>query len=125
MDGSWLRDGIWVLIPAEERPEIEVLNDRKLGQDFGYIHLDHTLIDLGPACSNARNVIKHWGVLPEGALLDIVNEADGREVHIPCTLSGDDCGFGNICWVGGARERSFDWSLVGFRDGWSILGAAE
>ena len=125
MDGSWLRDGIWVLIPAEERSEIEVLNDRELGQDFSYIHLDHTLVDLGPARSNARNVIKHRRVLPEGALLDIVDEANGREVHIPCTLSGDDCGFGNICWVGGARERSFDWRVVGFRDGWSILGAAE
>ena len=100
MDGLSLYS-IRVLIPTEERSKIEVLDDWELRQDFRYIHLDHTLVDLRPAGSNSRNVIQHWRVFPEWALLDIINEFDSRKVHVLGTFSRNRCDFCNVCWIGG------------------------
>ena len=40
------------------------------------------LVNLGPAVLDARYVKQGRTVLPEGSLLDIEDESDGREVHV-------------------------------------------
>ena len=77
-----------------------MLYNREFGQDFGNVHLDHAFIDFGPASSNAGDVVEHGRMLPEGALLDIIDEADGREIQILSTLLTDSCHFGHFCRVG-------------------------
>lgn len=71
-----------VAVPGKQRTEGEVLHDREFGQDLGVEHLDHTLVDLAPAVFDARHVIEDRAVFPKGALLDVVDEPDGGEVHV-------------------------------------------
>jgi hypothetical protein len=39
-------------------------------------------------------------MLPKRTLLDVVDEANGAEVHVALSLSLDDVEFGYIGWVG-------------------------
>lgn len=59
-----------------------MLHDGELGQDLGVEHLDHALVDLAPAVLDARHVIEDGTVFPEGPFLDVVDEADGGEIHV-------------------------------------------
>ena len=43
MDGSWWWCGVWVLLPAEEGAEAEMLDDGEFGEDFGVVHFKHAL----------------------------------------------------------------------------------
>lgn len=87
-------------LPREERAKGEVLDNRELGQHLGVEHLDHALVDLAPAVADARNVEQDRTVLPERTLLDIVDEADGREVHVDLSLV---LYHGGLCDIAGLR----------------------
>ncbi len=113
------------MIPAEKRTEAEMLHDGELGEDFCIVHFDHAFVDFAPSCPHARDVIQHGRVLPERALFDVVDEADGAEIHVFVTLSGYGCGFRDGGWVWRALERSFGGGLGGGCYGWAVLGAAE
>lgn len=93
-----------IKVPCEKRTKVKVLNDGKLGQDFGVEHFDHALVDLAPSVTDAGDVEQDGTVLPEGALLHIVDEADGGEVHVCLALSFDDGGFGDVAGFGGASD---------------------
>lgn len=82
MDRLLRRRCLGVNVPGEERAEGEVLHDGELGKDLGVEHLDHALVDLAPAVLDPGHVVEDRAVLPEGALLDVVDEPDGREVHV-------------------------------------------
>ena len=84
-----------------------MLDDGELGQHFGVKHLDHALVDLTPTVSNARNIEKDRTVLPEGTLLHVVDEANGREVHIDLALVFDDKGLGYIAGLGSTFHGPF------------------
>ena len=43
MDRSRWRRGVWVLLPAEEGAEVEMLDDGKFGEDFCVVHFKHAL----------------------------------------------------------------------------------
>ena len=64
-------------------------------------------------------------MFPERPLFDIVNEADGAEVHVlvPAPFDGGD--FGDVRGVRGVGKGSFDGGFVGGGDAGAILGAAE
>lgn len=125
MDGGRGRGRVGVGVEAEEGAEAEVLDDGELGQDFGVVHFDHALVNLGPAGADAGDVVEHGGVLPEGAPFDIVDEADGAEVHVLAPVPLDGGGFGYVGGVRGIGAGSFDGCLVAGGDGGAVLGAAE
>ncbi|KAI6748017.1 hypothetical protein HG531_008559 [Fusarium graminearum] len=54
-----------------------LLDNRKLGQHFSVEHLDHALVDLAPTVANARDVEQDRTMLPEWALLHVVDKANG------------------------------------------------
>lgn len=59
-----------------------MLNHRKLAHHFGSIHLEHAFIDFAPAILDAADIEQHRRVLPERPSLDIIDELNGREVHV-------------------------------------------
>jgi hypothetical protein len=73
-----------------------VLDNWELGQNFGVEHLDHALVNLAPTISNTRDIKENGTVLPKWALLNVVDEANGRKVHIDLSLVLHDSGFGNV-----------------------------
>lgn len=81
---------------------MEVLHDGELGQDLGVEHLDHAFVDLAPAVADAGDVEENGAVFPEGAFFDVVDEADGGEVHVCLALVFDDEGLGYVAGFGGA-----------------------
>lgn len=84
-----------------------MLYDGELGEHFSIIHFDHALVDLGPARSDPGYIKQHWTMFPEWTPFDIVNKADGREIHIHFPLPFDDVGFGDAAGIWGVRERAF------------------
>lgn len=86
MNSGWRRNSAGVAVPAEQRAKAEVLDNREFGEHFSVIHFDHTLVDLGPASLDTRNIIQHLTVLPEWPFLHIVYEADGGEIHVDFPL---------------------------------------
>ncbi len=125
MDGSGRRGGVRVWVEAEEGAEAEMLHDGELGQDFGVVHFQHAFVDLAPAGADAGDVVEHGGVLPEGALFDVVDEADGAKVHVVVPLARDGGGFGDVGGVRGGGVGSFDGGGILGGDGGAVLGAAE
>ena len=121
--GWW--DGVWVPVEAEEGAEAEMLHDWELGQYFGVVHFDHALVDLAPAGADAGDVVEHGGVLPEGSLFDIMDEADGVEVHILVPLRLDGGRFGDVGGVRCVGAGAFDGCLVAGGDGGAVLSAAK
>jgi hypothetical protein len=71
-----------ILIPREEGAKGKMLNHGELGKDLGVEHLDHAFVNLSPSVSDARYIKEDRTVLPEWTLLDVVDEADGREIHV-------------------------------------------
>lgn len=125
MDRGGGRGGGGVGVKAEEGAEAEVLHDWELGQDLGVVHFDHALVDFAPAGADAGDVVEHGGVLPKRSLFDVVDEADGVEVHVLVPLPADGGGFGDVSGVGCVGAGSFDGGLVGGGDGGAVLRAAE
>ena len=125
MDRSGWRCGVGVRIEAEEGAEAEMLYDGELGQYFCVVHFDHAFVDFAPARADAGDVVEHGGMFPKRPLFDIVDEADGAEVHVlvPAPFDGGD--FGDVRGVGGVGKGSFDGGVVGGGDGGAVLGAAE
>jgi hypothetical protein len=111
---------IWILFPLKQRAKREVLHHRKFREYFGMVHLDHPLkvevrladprkmfllvaishlVDLRPSSRNTGDVEQHWTVLPEWALLDIVDESNGAKVHVlvsPLLYRFELCNFAGI-----------------------------
>lgn len=81
-----------------------MLHDGELGEDFGVEHLDHALVDLAPAVADAGDVEEDRAVFPEGPRLDVVDEADGGEVHVCEALVFHDDRFGHVAGFGGASD---------------------
>lgn len=114
-----------VRFPREERTKGEVLDDRKLGQHFSVEHLDHALVDFAPAIADARDVEQDGAVLPEGACLDIVDEADGREVHVSVAVVFHDGCLGDVAGLGCAPHGAFLGHRLVVVDGAGELCGAE
>ena len=119
------RGGARIALPAEEGAEAEMLHDWELAQDFDVVHLQHALVDLAPSGSHAGDVVQHWRVFPEGALLDVVDESDGAEVHVFGSFALHGGEFGYVAWVWGVRAGAFGGGLVVWGDGGAVLGGAE
>ena len=96
MDRSGRRRGVRVSVEAEEGAEAEMLHDWELGQHFRVVHFEHAFVDFAPAGEDAGDVVEHGGMLPEGSLFDIVDEADGAEVHVLVSLLFDGSELGNV-----------------------------
>lgn len=97
-----------------------MLHDGELAQHLGVEHLDHALVDLAPAVLDARHVEQDGAVFPEGALLDVVDEADGGEVHVFGAVALHGRGLGDVPRLGrvgdGTLEgRGFVWRRDGAR----------
>jgi hypothetical protein len=58
------------------------------------------LVDLSPPCFDTGDVEQDGAVLPKRTLLDVVDEANGAEVHVVLPLPLDDVEFRYISWVG-------------------------
>lgn len=125
MDRSGWRCGVGVPVEAEEGAEAEMLHDGELGQHFCVVHFDHAFVDFAPTRADAGNVVEHRGMLPKRALFDIVDEADGAEVHVLVPAPFDSGDFGDVRGIRGVGKRSFDRGFVGGGDGGPVLGAAE
>ena len=113
MDRCGRRCGVGVRVKAEEGAEAEMLHDGEFRQYFCVVHFDHAFVDFAPARADTGDVVEHGGMFPKRPLFDIVDEADGTEVHVlvPAPFDGGD--FGDVRGVGGVRKGSFDWGLVG------------
>jgi hypothetical protein len=74
--------GFRISLPFEELSERKMLDDWKLAQHFGIVHLQHALVDLSPAVFDARNVEQYRRVFPEWSLLDIEDELDSTIIHV-------------------------------------------
>ena len=125
MDGSGRRCGVRVRVEAEEGAEAEMLHDGEFGQYFCVVHFDHAFVNFAPARADAGDVVEHGGMLPKRPLFDIVDEADGAEVHVLVPVLFDGGDFGDIRGVRGIGKRSFGGGSVGGGDGGAVLGAAE
>lgn len=89
-------------------------------------HLHHKyLVNLGPAGLDARNIVEHWTVLPERALLHVVDEADGRKIEVSTTFPFHHVHLGNTGRVRRIRQRTFFWHSIRLRYSWSKLRRAE
>lgn len=64
-------------------------------------------------------------MLPEGTLLDVVDEADGGEVHVVFPVQIDSGSFGDICRLGRSRNRAFERHGFVFIDRSGELGGTE
>lgn len=60
-------------------------------------------------------------MLPERPLLDVVNESNSAEVHIPLTLALDNVCLGNVGWIRGVWHGPFGGNLRGRGYGWREL----
>lgn len=56
------------------------------------------LVDLGPAVLDTGYVKQGRTVLPEGALLDIEDESNGREVHVGVSVHFGRVALGGCVW---------------------------
>jgi len=74
--------GFEVSLPFKEFPERKMLDDWKLAQHFGIVHLQHALVDLSPAVFDARDVEQYRRMFPEWSLLDVDDELDSAVIHI-------------------------------------------
>ena len=125
VDGRGWRWGGGVPVEAEEGTEGEVLHDGELREHFGVVHFQHALVDLAPAGADAGDVVQHGRVLPEWSLFDVVDEADGVEVHILVPLPLDGGGVGYVGGGGRGGVGAFGRGLGTGVDGGAVLGAAE
>ena len=64
------------------------------------------LIYLCPAGTDAGYVKEHRTVFPERTLLDVVDKADSREVHVSSSFPLNSSCFCNIRWVGSIGQRT-------------------
>lgn len=64
-------------------------------------------------------------MFPKWPLLDIVNEANGAEIHIPPPFALDDSGFCDVTWVGRIGQRAFGGDVGGGGYCGGVLGRAE
>ena len=102
-----------------------MLHNRELAQHLRIIHLNHALIHLSPSTFDPGDIEKNRTMLPEWPGLDIVDEADGGEVHVASAFEVD-CGFASD--VGGARgtrEGTFGWHGFAVMDRGRVLGGTE
>ena len=113
------------MVEAEEGAEAEMLYDWELGQHFGVVHFQHTFVDFAPAGADTGDVVEHGGMLPEGSLFHVVNEANGAEVHVLVSLPFDGGDFGNVGWVGSVGTGAFEGCLGAGGDGRTVLRATE
>lgn len=121
MDGLLRRRCLGVNIPGEERAEGKVLHDREFGQDLGVEHLDHALVDLAPAVLDPRHVVEDRAVLPEGALLDVVDEPDGGEVHVGLTEPLHGLGLEDVARFRRPLDGAFERHSLLLSDGAGVL----
>lgn len=111
--GRWSRLHSWglrigVIFPGEKRAKRKMLHDRKLGQDLGIVHFNHTLVNLAPTIFDPGNVKQHRAVLPERTLFYIVDEANGRKVHVCLAVILDNQWFGNVTGLGCASHGTLE-----------------
>lgn len=125
MDRLLWRRCLGVTVPGEQRAEGEVLHDRELGKDLGVEHLDHALVDLAPAVLDPRHVVEDRAVLPEGALLDVVDEPDGGEVHVGLPEPLHGLGLEDVARLGGPLHGAFEGHGLVLGDGAGVLGGTK
>lgn len=115
---SGLNDfGLWVVVPGEEGAKGEMLDDGELGEDFDIVHFNHALVDLGPAGLDARDVEEDGAVFPKRPGFDVVDEANGAEIHVAFPFALHGCGVGNVGGGGRAGERALGCYVGGRADG--------
>lgn len=119
MDRLLRRRCFGINFPGEKRAEREVLHDRELGQNLGVEHLDHALVDLAPAVLDPRHVVEDGAVLPEGALLHVVDEPDGGEVHVGLPEPLHGFRLEDVAWLRRPLDGAFEGHclLLGYRAG--------
>lgn len=99
-----------------------MLHNGELAKHLGVEHLDHALVDLAPAVLDAGDVKQDGAVFPKGTLLDVVDEADGGEVHVFGAVALDGSGFGDVAGLGGVRDGALEGcGFVGRGDGAGVL----
>lgn len=82
-----------------------MLHDGKLGEHFSVEHLEHALVDLAPTVADPRDVEEDRRVLPERTLLDVVDEANGGEVHVGLAVVVDV--LGDVCGARSTADGAF------------------
>lgn len=102
-----------------------MLNHRELREDLRVEHLDHPLVDLAPTILDAGDIEQYRAVLPERSLLDVVDEANGAEVHIRPAVSVYLGGLDNGVGLGGTADGALGRHGLAFRDRPSELRRAE
>ena len=103
-----------------------MLNDGKLGQHLCIEHLDHALVNLAPPVPDPGDVKQDRRVLPKWTFFDVIDESNGREVHVHMALVLNNGGFGYIRRFGGAADGALQWhGVLRGRDGSGELGRAE
>lgn len=111
-----------ILLPLEQTSKGKMLHDGELAKHLGVVHLDHALVDLAPAVLDSRHVEENGTVFPEGTLLDIVDEADGREIHVLGAVALDRGGLGDVAGLRGVRDGALEGcGFVGRGDGACVL----
>lgn len=71
-----------------------MLHNGELGQDLCIVHFNHALVNLAPSVTDPGNVKQHGAVFPERPSLDVVDEPNGRKVHVglPVVVHNDRLG---------------------------------
>lgn len=91
-----------------------MLDDGELVEHLGIVHQNHALVDLAPAVLDSRDIVQNRAVLPEGALLDIVDKPDGREVHVCRSVLLDRLWVYNVGWFRCSWNGALKRRRVGF-----------
>lgn len=74
------------------------------------------LVHLAPTVLDARNIPEHGAVFPEGTFLYVVDEPDGRKIHVQLALHLDSFGLGNIPEFWSTHHGAFKGHSLVFRD---------
>lgn len=99
-----------------------MLHDGELAKYLGVVHLDHALVDLAPAVLDSRHVKENGTVFPKGTLLHVVDEANGREVHVFGAVALNGGGLGDVAGLRGVRDGALEGcGFVGRGNGASVL----
>ena len=64
-------------------------------------------------------------MFPEWTGLDVVDEADGGEIHVCLSFQFNCCFMSYVGWRRGTEERAFSWHGVGVFDCWRVLSGAK
>jgi len=106
MNRTHWRLGGRIPVPRKERAKGEVLYYWELGEHFGIEHLYHAFVDLAPPVPDARDVEEDGTVFPEGALLDVVDEGNGRKVNPRASVRISHLSLGGVAGPWRARCRA-------------------